>query len=74
MGEAIKVIIKETEDKWSYSLPARFEVHIKASPEFMREPEFMLTDEEKSEQISQRVKEEFYKYLMNAKDTKTTKG
>lgn len=62
LSEAVRVTIIEKEG-WSYSKPTRYEVIVKASPEFMREPEQILSEEEKVEYISQRIKEEFYKLL-----------
>ena len=64
MSEAINIkIIKEVEFSYTQSTP--FKVIIKATPEFMREPEFMITDEEKIEIIAQKVKEAFIENLSN---------
>ena len=60
MERTIRVnIIKENE--WSYFEPIKFKVNIKATPEFMREPEFVISDVEKIEIIAERLKEEFIK-------------
>lgn len=64
MGESVRVTIVEKEG-WSYIAPTRYDVVVKATPEFMREPEYILSNEEKVEYISQRIKEEFYNVLIN---------
>ena len=62
MSESVRVTIIEKES-WSYILPTRYDVLVKATPEFMNEPKHVVSDEEKAEYISQRIKEEFYKVL-----------
>ena len=62
MSESVRVTIIEKEG-WSYVSPTRYEVVVKATPEFMMEPKELISDEEKAEYISQRIKEEFYKVL-----------
>ena len=62
MSESVRVTIIEKEG-WSYVSLTRYEVVVKATPEFMMEPKELISDEEKAEYISQRIKEEFYKVL-----------
>jgi hypothetical protein len=54
MSEAVKVVIIEKEG-WNFSTP-KYEVFVKPSREFMMEPKEIISDEEKSEYISQRIK------------------
>lgn len=63
MSESVKVTIIEKE-RWSYTPTTRYDVVIKVTPEFMGEPKHIVSDDEKAEYISQRVKEEFYKVLI----------
>jgi len=63
MSEPVSVTIIEKE-VWTYMRSTLYEVVVKVTPEFMREPKEVVSDEEKAEYISQRIKEEFYKILM----------
>jgi hypothetical protein len=44
-------------------MPVKYEVLLKVSPEFMNEPDKIMSMEQKAEIISQRIKEEFIKLL-----------
>jgi hypothetical protein len=58
MNRTIRVdVIKLSE--WSYSEPIKFEVSVRATPEFMREPEFAITEKEKIEIIAEQIKLKF---------------
>lgn len=58
MSEAIKVIIVRKEE-WSYIAPTKYEVFIKASPEFMREP--FITDEKRLSSYLKQYRKNFIK-------------
>jgi len=71
MNKAVQITIIETED-WTSSTPiGRYIVIVKVTPEFMQEPEHIVSHSEKAEYIAQEIKEEFLKKLQPSKPTTT---
>jgi hypothetical protein len=61
-ADTIKVVITSKEP-FTTIMPVKYEVLLKVSPEFMNEPDKIMSMEQKAEIISQRIKEEFIKLL-----------
>jgi len=66
LSSPIKVLVKSGTNS-SLSGFKSYEVLIKTTPEFMNEPDSMITPEQKAECISKRVEEAIYDYLTRSR-------
>ena len=64
MGSPVRIIIvPQPKNEYTINFDYGYKIMIKVTPEFMMEPEKLISSDEKIEYIAQQVKEELIKHL-----------